>query len=88
MDDQLAHGLGRIEGKLDRIDDKLDSHAVQLAQHGVRLDRVERDVGDLKADTTHSVRQGMTVRGALLVAISGAGVSTVLGLLIQLLNAR
>jgi hypothetical protein len=88
MDSGTAHVLGRMESTLDRIDGRLDTHTEKIVEHGVRLTRVESDVGELKATNVHEQRQGMTVRGAITVALCGALASGAISVLITALNSR
>ncbi|AIG81243.1 Putative membrane protein (plasmid) [Amycolatopsis japonica] len=89
---QIAHSLGRVEAKLDGIADNLNSHKLattaSLAEHGVRLDRVETDVGriqtDLNSDTRDKTKSISTGRQMFWVAIAGAVASGAVGLIIQL----
>lgn len=84
-DSQLAHGFGRVEAKLDRIDDKIDRHAELLAAHGVRLDRVETDVTDIRRDLSADTTRMSVGRQMIWVAVVGALASGVVAALVQLL---
>ncbi len=88
MDEFAARSFGRIEAQLDQVLGKLDRHGERLAEHGVRLAHVEADVEELKTVNHDGVRQGMTFRTGLSVALLGAGTSGVIGLVLNLINSK
>jgi hypothetical protein len=84
----IAASLHRVENLAERILDKVDAHGQVLAAHAVRLDHVEDDVRELKSADAAEVRQGMTFRAALAVALLGAATSSALSVVITLASAR
>ena len=86
MDEGIARSFARIEFQLDQLGIKMDRYGERIAEHAVRLGHVEDDVKELQAAKTADVRQGMTLRAGITVALFGATTSGLVSFLVTLAN--
>lgn len=83
MDDGTARAFGRVEAQLDQVLTEVSRIGREIAKHDVRLDHVEERVDDLESARNTDQRHGSSLRGAVLVSMTGVLASGVVTTLIN-----
>lgn len=84
----VARLLGRLEKQLEKIEAQLGGMATRIAEQGVRIERLEQDVSELKATGVAEQQHQMTGRQVIAASLAGSVTTGLIGWLIQVLTVH